>query len=352
MNDVVPQSDTAVNQTPIPPKRSWRSLLLKVIGVSLIVLAVLLLYFGGIAYWAWNSGEALRLEQIQQSEQQERAHQFELAQDDVSNGRYELALRRLDWLLSRDAQYPGAADLQTEAQSQLNLLLTPTVTPSPTITPSPTPEVMVEATIDTAAIDEQIETIEELVDDRSWETAVKTITDLQIDYPSYRRQETDTLLYEAYSGWGVSLLNTEQIEMGLFYLEQARDLGTLPEWIEGEIVFAELYLEGIVFYRVNWGAYLYYFRELCTYAPNFQNSCKLLNEGLLGYGDQLANSLDWCPAQTIYLEAAALGNTPDEESLTFKIEQAETACLSATPTPEAAVISDTVPITNTIPTNP
>lgn len=352
MNDVAPQSDTAVNQASIAPKRSWRSLLLKIIGVSLLVFSFLLLYFGGIAYWAWNSGETLRQEQIQQSEQQERAHQFELAQDDIANGRYELALRRLDWLLSRDNQYPGAADLQAEAQNQLNLLLTPTATPSPTVTPSPPPEVETEATIDTAALDKQIEEIEERIENRSWETAVKTITNLQIDYPSYRRQETDTLLYQAYRGWGVSLLNTEQIEMGLFYLEQARDLGTLPEWVEGEIVFAELYLEGIVFYRVNWEAYLYYFRELCTYAPNFQNSCELLNEGLLAYGDQLANSLDWCPAHTIYLEAAALGNTADEESLNLKIQQAETACLSATPTPETSVITGTLPITNTIPTNP
>lgn len=347
MNDAA-QSESTTPEKALATTSSWHSLTLKVIGFILLLIAFLLMFFGGIAYFGWNSGATIRMEQMALNEQQEREHQFNLAQADVAAGRYELALRRLEWLLARDKNYPGAAELQLEAQ----MALIPTATPSPTAAPSPTSEVSTETGGDTKAADEQITAIEALVEAGDWEEAVQAITNFQIDFPSYRRAETDQLLYEAYSRWGSYLLNNNQIAKGLFYLEQAQTLGDLPDWMEGEIVFAELYLEGIVFYNVNWPAYLYYFRELCSYAPNFQNSCKLLTEGLLAYGDQLSNQLDWCPAAAHYREALPILGSADEQ-LRFKIEQADTGCQAATPTPDpAAVITATVPITNTVPTNP
>jgi hypothetical protein len=109
-----------------------------------------------------------------------------------------------------------------------------------------------------------------------------------------------------------------------------------------------LYLVAIAYYRVDWSASNYYFRDLCLAAPFFHDACAKLYEGLIGEGDQYAAVGEWCPAYTLYAEAR---QHDYDDVLGSKLAQARDGCLNATPTPDpaGAVITETVPITETEP---
>lgn len=342
MSDFASRKDEVETAVAAPLTRTQR--LLRWVGYLLITVSFLMLFYGIIAYAGWRSGESQRLQKIAETQRTEMAHQMELAEADVAAGNFELALRRLDWLLARDGRYPGAAELRTAAVADLAAAQNPTVIPANTPSSTPTALAATPIPFDAAAADAQFASLEALLDSGQYAAAIDAIIKFQTAFPSYRRQETDELLYTAYVTLGRSLLPTDQVESGLSYLEQARRLGNLTEIVEGEITLAELYVEGIVFYEVNWDAYLYYFRQLCAFAPGFHESCERLDEGLAAYGDQLAAALDWCPAEVVYRETLTTsgGLGQGDEALMAKIEQATAACLTATPTP-------TFPISGTLP---
>ncbi len=178
---------------------------------------------------------------------------------------------------------------------------------------------------------------------QDWETVALAVIAFQRQFPSYERQDSDQLLYDAYVNLGLAFLEGEQVELGLYYLEQAEKLGDLSQELLDYRLWAELYTQGIAFYGVNWDVTAYYFRELCLSAPFYQMSCERLTEALIQYADQYAAAMDWCPAQALYQEAMGYGRT---QALVEKINQAGEACLLATPTP-SGIITGTLPITNT-----
>ena len=180
---------------------------------------------------------------------------------------------------------------------------------------------------------------------QEWATAVTAITTFQRQFPDYERRETDRLLYNGYIELGLELLEGEQAELGMFYLNQAETLGDLPQEVQDYRVWAEWYLQGIAFYGVNWEVTVGYFRDLCLVAPFYQSSCDFLADALIGYADQYAFAQDWCPAQELYLEARRQqGNSAE---LAQKIADATEGCLTATPTPSA--ITGTVPLSSVQP---
>jgi hypothetical protein len=144
---------------------------------------------------------------------------------------------------------------------------------------------------------------------------------------------------------GVSLLYGDQVELGLYYLEQAERLGNLPQDVRDQRQWAELYLGGIGYFGVNWDVTLFYFRDLCLAAPFFHDACAKLYEALVAYGDQYAVQRDWCPAEALYQEAYRQDATG---AVSQKLREAREGCASATPTPTTP-ISGTVPVTGTTP---
>lgn len=307
----------------------------------LIVLSVVVGWYLIIAFLGWQSGQARLAEQRQRLLQEQLDRQVSLAQDDIDQGKYTLAIRRLDWVLDRAPAREDALALRQDAQSALDAQLAPPSFPAETAVP--TPSSLPTATYGPIADPEdELDRIQTLVAAEEWEQAVPALMTFQHQFPSYERQTTDEMLYNASISLGLELLQGEQVELGLFYLEQAERLGDLPQEVIDYRTWAELYLQGIAFYGVNWGAATYFFRDLCLAAPFYQSSCERLHESLILYGDQLAGLMDWCPAQSAYAEANRYGR---DRALTEKLEQATAACLQATPTPTAPVTT-TVPITS------
>ena len=312
------------------------------VGLSLIIISGLLGWFLLIGFLGWQRGQNLLVERRQEELAGQLERQVSLARDDIDQGSYNLALRRLEWVLERDPAYSEAQALQTEAQQKLGTFLTPTPEPVATATPTPGPEPTGTLTsIDDP--DRELQRIRRLADQERWEEVISALVTFQVHLPDHERQETDKLLYDAYINLGLELIDSPQVELGLYYLTQAERLGNLPQSAEDQRLWAELYVQGIAFYGVNWDLAAPYFRDLCLAAPFFQSSCERLVEVLVNYGDQFAAVEDWCPAQPLYEEARQYTNT---QALAGKIAQAREGCLSATPTP-AGPITGTVPITNT-----
>lgn len=330
--------------------------LLRGFGILLVFVAVLLGVYGTVAFAAWQRGQQLRTENAQLALEEQIANQIELARGDIANGNFALATRRLDWVLEQEPESAEALSLHTEAQNGLNARLAPTANPSPTPTPEAVETPVESSQPGEATTNEAFAELDSLMADGQWEKAIAAITTFQRNFPNERRQETDEMLYNAYINQGVKLISGTQIELGLFYLGQAERLGDLPVEVEDQRTWAELYLEGIGYYGVNWETTIFYFNGLCSAAPFYQDACQKLFEAYVAFGDQYAAALDWCPAEKWYAEAVRLDNVT---AVIDKRREASTNCLEATPTPDAptpdastpdASISDTVPITNTVPT--
>ncbi len=313
---------------------------MRLAGLLLILLSVLVGWFLLIAFLGWQSGQqALRDKQFAQLDRQ-----MTLAEADIAQGNYQLALTRLEWVLERDAKADGAQDLREQALSGLGS--TPEATPVTAVTVTPAPTRLPTAT--PGAIDspsDELLRIQRLVATKFWEEALPALLAFQQQFPSFEREETDQLLYDVYLNYGLDLVSGEEVELGMFYLSQAQRLGDLPQSVVDYQTWAELYTQGISFYGVNWDASAYYFRDLCLAAPFYQASCDQLFTVLVSLADQYAAAQDWCPAQTIYAEASQQQTTA---ALREKLTTAEENCLLATPTPSEP-ITDTVPISDTAP---
>lgn len=326
---------------------------LRLLGMGLILAALLLGLYTLAAYLGWQSGETLRVQRVSRERQEQIETQMTRARSEIEGGSYSLALRRLEWVLEQDPTYPGARGLYTVAQSALGEASPPPtgsqpVTPSPSASaPAATRPGQSEAGGDEAPA-RAFRRLERLVEDEAWQEAVSAIILFQSDYPDYDRQQTDALLFEAYIGRGVDLLYTDRVELGLFYLSQAQELGDLPAEVQDQRQWAELYLAGIAYFGVNWDVAISNFRDLCLAAPFYQDSCVHLREALVAGGDQYAAQGEWCPAESLYREAYQLDEGFD---LAEKLDRARTNCLDATPTPTTP-ITPTTPTTPTMPTTP
>lgn len=337
MGNTVQQGNN-LTQPAAPQKQKRRPM--RLAGLLLIIASVLIGWFLLVAFLGWQSGQ----QQLRDKQFAQLDRQITLAEADIAQGNYQLALTRLEWVLERDAGADGAQALRERALAGLGATpeATPvtavTVTPAPTRLPTATPGV-----IDSP--NDELLRIRRLVATKFWEEALPALLAFQQQFPSFEREETDQLLYDVYLNYGLDLIKGEEVELGMFYLSQAQSLGDLPQSVIDYQTWAELYTQGISFYGVNWEASAYYFRDLCLAAPFYHSSCDQLFTVLVSLADQYAADQDWCPAEQLYEEASQQKTTAD---LLEKRTMAEENCLLATPTPSQP-ISDTVPISDTAP---
>lgn len=313
--------------------------LTRILGILLIVVSGLAAVYLLVAYAAWENGRGLRDERSATLQAQQLERQIGLAQEDIAAGSYNLALDRLGWILERDPGNSQAQALQRQAEAALRTALTPQAPPTPTQPPepSPTPGAIADA-------DAELQRLQRLRDRQEWEQVLQDTLTFQRQLPEYERPQTDRLLYDGYLNLGLTAIqgNADEVETGLFYLAQAEQLGDLPQEALDYRFWAELYLEGIAYYGVNWGVASSVLRELCLSAPFYQGACDKFFESLVNYADQFAFVQDWCPAVDLYREARQVNGGA---GLNDKLNTAVEGCAAATPTP--AVITGTVPVSGT-----
>ena len=316
-------------------KSQWS--LTRVAGLLLIIVAGLIILYLTVGFIAWQSGDSIRIDREETLRVEQINRQISLAQDDINEGSYNLALRRLTWILEQDPESKDAQALRRQAEAALKTALTPSAPsgPTPSPEPSPTPG-------EIGDLAQELQRLQRLEKQQDWPQLIADTLDFQRQYPGYERLITDSLLYNAYLNQGLTQVQGNQIEGGIYNLTQAEKLGDLPQEASDYWLWAELYLQGIAYYGVNWGAAASFFRDLCLAAPFYQGACDKFYNSLVAQGDQFSNALEWCPAVVNYREARQFGRTQD---LDEKLSLAVQGCADATPTP--AAITGTLPITGT-----
>lgn len=340
-NTAVSEDMTTV-ETAGPPSRR----VARLVGIGLIVLAVVMAWLLLVGYLGYQSGQTQLTTRQQTELSANLERQRELAAENISQGNYALALRRLEWVLVRDPQNQEALRLQAEAAQALAAQSQPAITPATATPPQPTPTPEPSPTPgEISSPETELQRLRRLSVNKEWAEAVTDLVAFQQQFPSYEREETDRLLFDAYVGYSLNLFESNHSERGLYYLVQAQKLGDLPQALLEYQTWAKLYTQGISYYGVNWDAAAYYFRDLCRAAPFYGDACTKLLTILIARGDQYAYLEDWCPAQQWYEEASQQSSNGE---LAGKLETARNGCLTATPVP-AEPITDTVPLTDTVP---
>jgi len=338
-----PTTNTGHLSAQRPPR-----LFVRLIGLALVIASVVLATYLLVAYVAFQSGQALRTEQETTARQEQVSRQIELARQDLAVGSPDLALTRLEWVLTREPDNAAAESLRDQALAAA----APAAT-EPAAAPEPTAVAASEqvAAVDNATAQAELQAIDRLAAAEQWEEALPRLIAFQQQYPDYERQRTDRMLYDTYINLGLTYVNTEKVEMGLNYFAQAERLGTLPPEAQTYRAWADLYFQAIAYSGVNWGIAIDYWRDLCAAAPFYRDACSRLQRALVGYGDQLAYNQDWCPAVDVYQEA---WNQLPGETLEGKLSRARESCNAATPAPITATLPLTgdAPITDTAPIAP
>jgi hypothetical protein len=309
----------------------------RILGILLLLTAVVVALYLVVGYLGWQSGQALRSEQEQTQKAQQLERQIGLAQEDIKNGGYDLALHRLDWVLERDPDNHEANALREQAQAAMKTALTPLSPPTVTTIPDPTAVIGEDANPE-----EELARLQQLFDREQWSTLLPAVQAFQREFPNFERQQSDRFLYEALLNEGLQQIQGSQIEQGILNLSQAERLGDLPQEALDYRFWANIYLEGIAYYGVNWAVSTSVFRELCLSAPFYQNACDKLFGSLVNYGNQYYFSQEYCPAIDLFREARQYGS---EATLSERLTKAVEGCASATPTPVA--ITGTLPVTGT-----
>ena len=253
----------------------------RILGSILILVAVMVALYLGVGYLAWQRGEDLRSQNEEALRVQQFDRQIGLAQENLERGEYNLALHRLDWVLERAPENKEAAALHRQAQAAIKTAQTPEAPPTPTSPPEPT-VVLSEET----DLEKEMVRLRNLYGREQWNDLLPAVLAIQQQFPNFERMETDRFLYDSYLYQGLQFLQGNQIEKGLRYLAEAESLGDLPQEALDYRFWAELYLDGISYYGVNWGVSATVFRDLCLSAPFYQNACDKLYESLVNYGDQ------------------------------------------------------------------
>ena len=317
--------------------------LTRIVGILLIGTAVLIAWLLLVSFLGYQSGQQLLADKQEAEFTTAIARQIELAQADMAAEKYDLATVRLEWVLERDPNNQDVSALQTEIQTLSASAAEPTPMIEKTAVPTPLAEDEAAEDGSSESPSEELQRIRRLIATKTWDEALQAIHAFQMTYPNFERNESDALLYDIYIEYGLELLNSDKIELGLNYLTQAEKLGNLPQEVLDYRTWATFYTQGISYYGVNWDVSAFFLRDLCLSAPFYQNSCDRFYEVVVNLADQYAANLDWCPALLHYEEASFQRSSAE---LNEKIGTAREMCLQATVTPSEP-ISGTVPISDT-----
>ena len=244
--------------------------------------------------------------------------QLDNAKLDIEEGRYEVALDRLDWILEEMSSYLSAEELAEVGELYSQTLLrmatfrTPTPQSSPTATAlpyTPTPDLRGE--------EELFSTAQRLISEESWDEAVKTLEALRQKNLDYRPVQVDGLLYVALRNRGLDkILAQGNLEPGIYDLTLAERFAPLDSTAEGIRTWTRLYITGASYWGVDWGQVIYYFEQVYPQLPFLRDSTNMTATeryriGLIEYGTQLANAGEVCEALEYFQMALGISADPE-----------------------------------------
>lgn len=231
----------------------------------------------------------------------------------LNNGDYERARAHFQYVLYLDPGNSLAAQGLAEAQARLVVKPTPTSEAVQSLT-----EILFEQA--RAAYEAQ-----------SWAEAAATLTQLRALDREYRVTEVESLLFESLYNAGMTFLEQDQLEEGIFYLDQAVALHPLDVEAANQRSLAARYRSALRFWGVDWQRAITELEALYATAPAYRDVFQRLYNAYVEYGNFLSQSGEMCPAEAVYTQALRLVSTAAIED---KRAVAAQVCLIATPVPQ------------------
>ena len=269
--------------------------------------------------------------------------QLESAKLDIEEGRFQVALDRLDWILDEMAPYMSEAELTEVGNLYSETLLEIASYATPTPIPSPTPTVVVNTpTPDLRGEEELLNTAQQHINAEEWDEAIQALEALRQKNLKYESVQVDGMLYVALRNRGLQkILADGSLEPGLYDLALAERFAPLDSSAEGIRTWTRMYLTGASYWGVNWSQVVYYFEQVYPMLPNlrdgtFMTATERFWFGAVEYAEQRADAGDFCLAQEYFDKALVVKADPNVQS---ERDQAEEECFllnnPQTPTPSA-----------------
>ncbi len=316
---------------PVKKAPRWRSVLLSVLGV------ILLLLLGGLG--GYGSGIGARQAAKSQIISQQLTEQFQFALVDENFGRYEEAKQRLEFIIQNDPSFPGA---QNELAKVLVQMTIPTPTPTPTLTP--TPDVRGEQALFASA--------QQLIAAGDWPNALTTLDQLRKNDPNFNTSQVDGMYYFALRNYGVYLIQYSNLEGGIYELTLAERFAPLDNTAGGLREGARAYIQASSYFGVDWPRAAQNFAQVANGWPALNDGTMSATQryhiSLMRYGDVLWRSGDACGAYDKYSAAQSISDLDEEAAK--NANQAHEQCYPATEVPtEAATEAPTAEATTEVP---
>ncbi len=275
--------------------------------------------------------------------------QLDRARQDIEEGRYEVALGRLDWILDEMSEYLNDEELAEigEVYSQTLLLLSQVGAPTPASSPTPI-EPEFTPTPDLRGVEDLYNTARQQFMDQLWDDAINTIIALREKDLYFRSIQVDGMLYVALRNRGLDKILIEgSLEPGIYDLTLAERFAPLDSRAEGLRTWTRFYLTGASYWGVDWEQVVFYFEQVYPHLPNLRDGTNMtaterFRIGAIEYGSQLAAIEEFCLAQEYFDRAFALAPDPEvqptaqwvaEECWNIQNPPAPPQTQPATPTP-------------------
>ncbi len=311
-----------VNEEPKPEKKPsrWRSILTGVLGF------ILLIGLGG--FGGYNSALSARKSAAQSIMTTQLTEQFSFALVDIQFGRYENARQRLEYIIERDPNFPGAREKLTEVLVLSNI---PTPTAAPTATATP----------DVSGVENAFARAQELIRAQDWNGALTALDTVRKLDPGYKTAQVDGMYYFALRNQGYNLITNEgNLEGGIYYLTLAERFGPLDNNARGIRDAARTYMVGASFWELDWEQAANTFEQVAIGWPSLWDGTMTAGQryytASLRFAEELYTNGAYCEAYDQYAKAASLGALDDKSAANQ--QEAFNIC---NPAPEAPAESPT-----------
>jgi tetratricopeptide (TPR) repeat protein len=263
--------------------------------------------------------------------------QFDLAITDKTEGRYELARQRLEYILEQDPAFPGVMDVLADVLMVLNATATPTLAPTVTNVPvTPTP--------DMRGAEELYQAAGGYLAAGDWTATIETLDVLRKNFPTYQAVQVDGMYYQAFRNRGVDkILKEGNLEGGTYDLGQAERFGLLDAEAKSFRDWARYYITGASFWEIDWGQAAYYFGLVAPVAPYLHDgtgwtASERFREAALRYTELLVEAKMWCEARD---QLQALLAVNDDPQIRPTAQHLQKKCEPPTPKPPEPTETET-----------
>jgi tetratricopeptide (TPR) repeat protein len=330
---------------PLPPSKRVRHWPWVVGGIVLVLLCGAL---GGVL--GYHTALKVRAQVSAEQITTVATEQFMLGLQEQSSGQLDLALKRFQYVIQLDPNFPGAQEKLTEVMMAVALLQTPSPTApqaTPTLTPTP----------DTRAEEEIFNNARDLVANKQWAEALDMLDTLRNKNLTYRAVQVDGLYYTALRFRGLTKINAGNLEGGLYDLALVEKFAPLDVDADGVRTWARMYIAGAAYWGVRWDQVILYFSQIYPYYPSMRDATGMTATeryriALMSYGDQLASEGKYCEAVEQYDASYQVG--PDgslgptatavyDECHGSEPTKTQAPDATATPEPTTAIVPTATP---------